>query len=119
MQLTDPSKFTDEAWDGIIESQEVARSFKNYNLEVEHLIIALLEQDGIAAKIFNRANIDIYRLNQQLENYTARQPKSPNISQLYLGKGLDILLDRAEDIRESWQEKTDCRRTFTTSFCRR
>ena len=105
MQLTDPSKFTDEAWDGIIESQEVARSFKNYNLEVEHLIIALLEQDGIAAKIFNRANIDIYRLNQQLENYTARQPKSPNISQLYLGKGLDILLDRAEDIRESWQEK--------------
>ncbi|MGF1488236.1 MAG: ATP-dependent Clp protease ATP-binding subunit [Prochloraceae cyanobacterium] len=105
MQLTDPSKFTDEVWDAILESQEVARSFKNYNLEVEHLIIALVEQDGLAAKILNKANIDIYRLKQQLENYTARQPKSPNVSQLYLGRGLDGLLDRAEEIKENWQEK--------------
>ncbi len=105
MQLTDPSKFTDEAWDGIVESQEVARSFNNYNLEVEHLIIVLIEQDGIAAKIFNKANIDTYRLKQQLENYAARQPKRPNVSQLYMGQGLDLLLDRADEIRGIWQEK--------------
>jgi len=105
MQLTDPSKFTDEVWDAILESQDVARSFKNYNLEVEHLIIALVEQDGLAAKILSKASIDIYRLKQQLENYTARQPKSPNVSQLYLGRGLDGLLDRAEEIKENWQEK--------------
>lgn len=105
MQLTDPSKFTDEVWDAILESQEVARSFKNYNLEVEHLIIALLEQEGLAAKILNKANIDIYRLKQQLENCTARQPKSPNVSQLYLGRGLDGLLDRADEIKENWHEE--------------
>ena len=105
MQLTDPSKFTDEVWDAILESQEVARSFKNYNLEVEHLIIALLEQEGLAAKILNKANIDTYRLKQQLETCTARQPKSPNVSQLYLGRGLDGLLDRADEIKENWHEE--------------
>lgn len=105
MQLTDPSKFTDEVWDAILESQEVARSFKNYNLEVEHLIIALLEQESLAAKILNKANIDTYRLKQQLETCTARQPKSPNVSQLYLGRGLDGLLDRADEIKENWHEE--------------
>jgi len=43
MQPTDPNKFTESAWDAIVRSQEVCRNFKNQNLEVEHIILALLE----------------------------------------------------------------------------
>jgi ATP-dependent Clp protease ATP-binding subunit ClpB len=73
---------------------------------VEHTVLALLEQkDGLANRIFNRANIDIPRLQQQLEAFASRQPKLNLVDQLYLGRGLDVMLDRAEASRESWQDK--------------
>lgn len=47
MQPTDPNKFTDKAWEAIVQSQDVARRFQQQQLEVEHLAIALLEQRGL------------------------------------------------------------------------
>ena len=104
MQPTDSSKFTEQAWDGIVKSQEIAKQFQNQNLEVEHVILALLEQEGLAHTILNKANVDISRLKQQLEAFTNRQPKIGG-SQLYLGQGLDKMLDRAESYRSSWDDK--------------
>ena len=46
MQPTDSSKFTDKAWEAIVKSQEVDRRFKHQQLEVEHLVVALLQQDN-------------------------------------------------------------------------
>ncbi|ELR97515.1 ATP-dependent chaperone ClpB [Gloeocapsa sp. PCC 73106] len=105
MQPTDPNKFTEQAWDAIVKSQDVARLYKNQNLEVEHLALALLEQKGLGQKILNKVNIDITRLRQQLENFTSKQGRLPTIDQLYLGRSLDILLDRAEASRLSWQDE--------------
>ena len=104
MQPTDSSKFTEQAWDGIVKSQEVAKLFQNQNLEVEHLILALLEQEGLVQTIFDKASIEPARLKQQLEVFTHRQPKTGS-SQLYLGRNLDEMLDRAEACRTSWQDK--------------
>ncbi|MEB3282716.1 MAG: AAA family ATPase [Lyngbya sp.] len=105
MQPTDPSKFTDKAWEAIVKSQDVARRFQNQQLEVEHLIIALLEQNGLATTIVGRAGIDPEALTQQLEAYTKRQPRVGKIDHLYLGRGLDVLLDLAEQTRETWQDE--------------
>lgn len=104
MQPTDPSKFTEIAWDAIVRSQEVARRYQNQNLEVEHLILALLDQEGLGQKVLQKANIDTKRFMQQIELFTARQPKTYNVSQLYLGRSLDLLLDRADNCRDSWQD---------------
>lgn len=105
MQPTDPNKFTENAWDAVVQSQEVCRNFKNQNLEVEHLILALLSENTIAKDIFTQANIDLNKLESQLRNFATRQPKMFSVSQLYLGRSLDILLDRAEICRESWQDE--------------
>jgi ATP-dependent Clp protease ATP-binding subunit ClpB len=104
MQPTDPSKFTDKAWEAIVNSQDVARRFRHQQLEVEHLAIALLDQDGLASTILEKANISITRMKQQLELFAQRQPKVSDSDQLYLGRGLDIMLDRAESARQSWQD---------------
>ena len=101
MQPTDQSKFTEQAWDAIVKSQEVAKLFQNQNLEVEHLILAALEQEGLAIAIFDKVNVDSTRLKQQLEMFTKRQPRIGS-AQLYLGPSLDRMLDRAEDCRVSW-----------------
>ncbi|MEC4985910.1 MAG: ATP-dependent chaperone ClpB [Oscillatoria sp. PMC 1068.18] len=105
MQPTDPSKFTEQAWDAIVKSQEVARLYKNQYLEVEHIVLTLLAEEGLAVRILNKANIDLARFQQQLELFAGRQAKVPNAEQLYLGRGLDVMLDRAETARGSWQDK--------------
>jgi ATP-dependent Clp protease ATP-binding subunit ClpB len=104
MQPTDPSKFTDKAWEAIVKSQEVARRFSQQQLEVEHLIISLLEQQGLANTILTKAGVDVARLFQQLEAFTKRQAKVANVEQLYLGRGLDLFLDAADATRTSWQD---------------
>jgi len=102
MQPTDPSKFTDKAWEGLSAAQDVARRFKQQYLEVEHVLIALLEQEGLASRILERSGADPVTIQQQLEGFAQRQAKPPSNwdGTLYLGRGLDSLLDSAEDARQ-------------------
>ena len=102
MQPTDPNQFTDKAWDAIVNSQDIARRMGQQNLEVEHVMIALLDQQELAHTILGRAQVDADRLAEQLTEFGQRQPKANNPEQLYLGRNLDELLDRAEAARESW-----------------
>lgn len=104
MQPTDASKFTDKAWEAIVKSQDVARRCRNQQLEVEHVAIALLEQEGLATRILSRVTVDVPRLKQQLEAFANRQAKVNNVDQLYLGRGLDIMLDNAEASRVALQD---------------
>ncbi|MBF2003173.1 MAG: ATP-dependent chaperone ClpB [Synechococcales cyanobacterium M58_A2018_015] len=104
MQPTDPSKFTEKAWEAIVKSQEVARRFKQQQLEVEHVAIALLDQEGVIHTMLSKAGIESSRLKQQLESYAQRQPKVAADSQLYLGQGLDVLLDKADAARKALQD---------------
>ncbi|WP_421657581.1 ATP-dependent chaperone ClpB [Leptothermofonsia sp. ETS-13] len=107
MQPTDPNKFTDKAWEAIVQSQDIARRYKQQNLEVEHLMIALLEQpEGLATQVLTRAGVDIARLLQEIDKFTRSQSKvyNTNIENIYLGRNLDVLLDRAEETRQAWQD---------------
>ncbi len=105
MQPTDPNKFTETAWKAIAQSQDVARRFKNQVLEAEHVAIALLEQEGLAALILTKLAVEIPRFLQQLEAFTNRQAKVLSFDQLYLGRSLDIMLDRADAARTKWDDE--------------
>ncbi len=105
MQPTDPNKFTETAWKAIAQSQDVAKQFKNQTLEVEHVAVALLEQEGLANLVLTKVTVDIPRFKQQLEAFANRQPKVSTVDQLYLGRGLDIMLDKAEEFRATFQDK--------------
>lgn len=105
MQPTDSSKFTDKAWEAIVNSQDVARRGKHQQLEVEHVAIAMLEQEGLAKTILSKAGVDPVKLFQQLELFDSRQKKSYDVEQLYLGRGLDVMLDQAEEARMSWEDE--------------
>jgi ATP-dependent Clp protease ATP-binding subunit ClpB len=105
MQPTDPDKFTDKAWEGIVKSQDIVRSYQQQQLDVEHLIIALLQQEnGLAARLINRTGIDASRIQQQLEDFIRRQAKVGKSDQLYLGRALDEMLDVAENARVRMQD---------------
>ncbi|MEB3338031.1 MAG: ATP-dependent Clp protease ATP-binding subunit, partial [Leptolyngbyaceae bacterium] len=105
MQPTDASKFTDKAWEAIVKSQDIARRYKHQQLEIEHLGIALLEQEGLANSVLERAGADLAKMAQQLDEFTKRQPKVYDSGQLYLGRSLDTMLDRADALRQKWQDQ--------------
>jgi ATP-dependent Clp protease ATP-binding subunit ClpB len=105
MQPTDPNRFTDKAWEAIVQAQDVARRYKHQQLEVEHLVMSMLEQqDGLATKILSKAGVDVQQFARQIEDFTKRQPKVGSTEQLYLGRNLDVLLDRAEESRQAWDD---------------
>jgi ATP-dependent Clp protease ATP-binding subunit ClpB len=101
MQPTDPNKFTEKAWEAIVKSQDVARRSQQQQLEVEHLLVALLEQNGLASTILTAAAVQIPRFQKQAEDFLRVQPKVANPEQLYLGRSLETWLDRADESRQS------------------
>lgn len=100
MQPTDPNKFTDKAWEAIVKSQDIVRAYQQQQLDVEHLILALLEEStGLFNRILSRCEVEPSRLQQQVEAFAQRQPKVAKSDQLYLGGNLDVMLDEAEEAR--------------------
>ena len=103
MQPTDPKKFTEKAWEAIVKSQEVARRSQHQQLEVEHLLMALLEQeDGLTTNVFAAMSVPMARARRQVEEFLRRQARVASPEQLYLGRSLEIWLDRAEESRKGF-----------------
>jgi len=105
MQPTDQSKFTDKAWDTIVASQAVARRYRNSNLEVEHLAISLLETVDLSHEILRAAGIEPEPLTKKLDMFARRHPRMGQVDRLYLGRSLDVMLDKAERARENFNDE--------------
>ncbi|MEB3225081.1 MAG: ATP-dependent chaperone ClpB [Synechococcus sp.] len=103
MQPTNPNQFTEKAWQAIAKTPDVAKQNQQQQIESEHLMQALLEQDGLAKSIFTKAEISIPRLRDRTAAFLAQQPKIAQPSEsVYLGRSLDTLLDRADQHRKSF-----------------
>jgi len=105
VQPTDPNQFTEKAWEAIVKSQDVARRWQNQQLEVEHLLFSVLEQEGLAKAILQIIPIDPKKWQRQVEEFALRQPRVSNPEQLYLGRSLEVWLDRAETERKHRQDE--------------
>jgi ATP-dependent Clp protease ATP-binding subunit ClpB len=100
MQPTDPNKFTEKAWEAIAKTPEVAKQNHQQQIETEHLLKALLEQEGLAISILNKAGVSVPKVRDKIDQYIQKQPKISNPSEsIYLGRSLDQLLDNAEKAR--------------------
>jgi ATP-dependent Clp protease ATP-binding subunit ClpB len=66
---------------------------------------SLIEQEGLATSIFNKANISLQRLRDRIDDFLRRQPTISNpVDSVYLGRSLDSLLDRAEAFRKEFDD---------------
>ncbi|MEA5470415.1 ATP-dependent chaperone ClpB [Spirulina sp. 06S082] len=103
MQPTNPNQFTEKSWQAVVKTPEIAKQNKNQQIESEHLIKALLEEEGLASSIFNKANVSVQKLRDRVDDFISRQPKVTQTSDsIYLGRSLDVLLDRAEAFRKEF-----------------
>jgi ATP-dependent Clp protease ATP-binding subunit ClpB len=103
MQPNNPQQFTEKAWQAISQTLDVAKANQQQQMESEHLLKALLEQDGLASSILSKAGANISQLKQGVDSFIQKQPKvSGTISSIYLGRSVDSLLDRAENYRKEF-----------------
>jgi len=103
MQPTNPNQFTEKAWEAIARTPEIAKQNSQQQIESEHLFKSLIEQEGLASSIFDKAEISLQRLRDRSDDFIRRQPKISNPGEsVYLGKSLDSLLDRAEKTRKEF-----------------
>ncbi|WP_071517019.1 ATP-dependent chaperone ClpB [Geitlerinema sp. PCC 9228] len=106
MQPTNPNQFTEKAWEALSTTPDIARQNQQQHIESEHLIKSLLEQEGLASSIFNRAGVNVQKIRDRTEEFIAKQPKvSGNASSsIYLGRSLETLLDKAEEHRQGYDD---------------
>ncbi|KAM3094619.1 ATP-dependent chaperone ClpB [Phormidesmis sp. 146-12] len=105
MQPTNPNQFTEKAWEAIVRTPEIVKEANQQQIETEHLMKALLEQDGLATSVFNKLGIKVQQLRDRADEFIKKQPKiSGSGSSVYLGRSMDVLLDRAEDSRKQFED---------------
>ncbi|MBM3813001.1 MAG: ATP-dependent chaperone ClpB [Acidimicrobiia bacterium] len=72
----DFNRFTEKLQDATRGAQSSAVSLGHQQIDVEHLLLALLEQDsGLAHAILLKANIDLTKLHSRLSGELSRLPK--------------------------------------------
>jgi ATP-dependent Clp protease ATP-binding subunit ClpB len=107
MQPNNPNQFTEKAWEALARTPELVKAAQQQQLESEHLMKALLEQEsGLASSLFNKAGVSVAKLRDRTDEFISRQPKiSGSGGNVYLGRSLDTLLDRAETYRKEYGDE--------------
>ncbi|MEG4343328.1 ATP-dependent chaperone ClpB [Microcoleus sp. A003_D6] len=107
MQPNNPNQFTEKAWEALARTPEIVKAGQQQQLESEHLMKALLEQEsGLASSLFNKAGVSVAKLRDRTDEFISRQPKiSGSGGNVYLGRSLDTLLDRAETYRKDYGDE--------------
>jgi ATP-dependent Clp protease ATP-binding subunit ClpB len=97
--------FTENAWGAVVAAQQLAQQRRQQQMESEHLLAALLAQQGLAGRILEKAGVDVGTLSQRVDAFIAGQPSlgAPPES-VYLGKALNTVLDRADALKKEYDD---------------
>ena len=98
----DINRFTEKLQESIRAAQTKAGRYSHQQLDVEHLLLSLLEQEGgLAVSILTRAGVDVDAIKSSLEQELDRLPKvsvpAGPTDQIYVTTRLNRLLGGAED----------------------
>ena len=101
-EIVDINRFTEKLQEALSAAQSKAVQYGHQQVDTEHLVLSLLEQEGgLAISIFNKANVDLETLRRRIEQELEKMPKvsSPQGGgeQVYITPRLNKLLTQAED----------------------
>src|SRR5580692_10600632 len=98
----DFNRFTEKMQEAVRAAQSTAVQHGNQQIEVEHLLLALLEQEGgLAPSILNKADVKVDALRARVQQEVDRLPKVSGPSsapdQVYVTQRLTKLVSQAEE----------------------
>ncbi|MCL1473946.1 ATP-dependent chaperone ClpB [Argonema antarcticum] len=105
MQPNNPNQFTEKAWEAIARTQDILKTVQQQYIESEHLMKAMLEQEGLTTSILNKVGVNVQRARDYTDDFIRRHPKVSGSSSAYWGRSVDTLLDRADAYRKEFQDE--------------
>ncbi|MBE9536962.1 MAG: ATP-dependent chaperone ClpB [Proteobacteria bacterium] len=101
-------KFTLKSQEALAEAQSIAERKNHSQIEVEHLLLALLEQsEGIVAPLLKKCGTDVSILRSRLEEIIERRPKvyGEGSGQVFMSAALSQCFIRAEKEAEKLKDE--------------
>jgi ATP-dependent Clp protease ATP-binding subunit ClpC len=101
-------KFTEKARELVELSQQILQRYKHTQLDTEHLLLAMVEQnEGLATQVLHKLGVDIRELTRNLENALARAPKvqyTDSSAQIYITPRIKRVFDLAGEEAQRMQD---------------
>ena len=93
-----PDQFTEKAQEAIVASQELVRTYKHSQWDVEHILLALLQQEGgVPVEILGSLDVPIEAVSEELQRVLEQTPKTAyESSQVYVTPRAAHLLENAK-----------------------
>ena len=105
----DLNKFTQKSQEALSEAQNIATRYNNQQVEVEHLALSLVQQEGLVSDLLQRGGVDIKSYKDAI---IAEVKKIPQVSgpgaqsgQVYVTQRLNSLLVKAQDLAKKMQDE--------------
>jgi ATP-dependent Clp protease ATP-binding subunit ClpB len=98
----DFNRFTEKLQEGLRSAQSLASRQGQQQLEVEHVLVALLEQEGgLAPSILAKAGLKLETVHRQFSQQLDKLPRvsgpAAGVDQVFISSRLQQLLNKAED----------------------
>ena len=91
-------RFTIKSQEALSEAQRIAEAEKQQEVSSEHLLLALIGQEGgIVSPILERIGVNLPLLKNQLKEAIGKLPKVYGMEAAYLSPALKAVLDKAEN----------------------
>lgn len=92
------NQYTQMAQEAVLAAQELAETRNHSQIEVEHLLLALLQQrEGVASQILLKMGVAPETVAQELEAELNRLPQAYGPAQRYLAQRTSVALRAAQD----------------------
>ena len=101
-------KFTERARSLVQLAQDILTRYKHTQLDIDHLLLAMLEQnDGLAVQVLQSLKVDLRSLTQNVEDALARAPKVQYAdagAQIYITPRIKKVFDLAQEEAQRLQD---------------
>lgn len=102
-----PPRFTEQAQEVLAASQELVRQFRNSQWDVEHILLALLQQEGgVTAEILKEMGVEIGPVGERVQQALERSPTTAyEGAQIYPTPRIDSLLRAASSEADRFRDE--------------
>ncbi|MBC7235468.1 MAG: ATP-dependent chaperone ClpB [Chloroflexi bacterium] len=99
-------KYTQKAQEALASAQRLAEDYNHSQIEVEHLLLALLQQrDGVVPQIVSKLGVSGETLAQEVTAELSRMPQAYGPVQRYLSSSFNSVLRAAESEAERMHDE--------------
>jgi ATP-dependent Clp protease ATP-binding subunit ClpC len=105
----DFERFTNASKETVAASQQILQRYRHNQLDTEHLLLAMLEQEGgVASRLLESCGADTKKITAEVERSLGRRPQvqvSGDTTQIYVTPQISRVFDKAWEIAQRFGDQ--------------